>query len=1108
VTLQRSSVSLPFIAGADPTEGAATRQAPSLAQALDVVPGRHGSLVTRDGLQSIPLDVRDAAVGIGVAYTQALAVDPDGGNATVWCGGRAHRCDATLARGSRPRYSEITWTANDIADPLIAEASYLWQSSVLRYLDARGRSWVVVAQVFHSGSVIDGAPIRLVMRWYCDGSEVCRQPYEIGSLAGQDDWLQKHRNGVAMDAHYASGYADYVLVGWGSRTGDGVYGYALMRFDADDPAAGATLGEIDPTDGALTAWDIVGVNSASSADYWCVAYGTSTGYLYSARLALDMGVNVEDVLMAGDATPITSVRVARGTSTASNLVGVAALKESSVSTRAYGVISDRGALCGVTQISLEIAGNREYCTHVDVAGYDDERFLFAASRLQTDAALSLEEAWTDFRISILSGSTATLLRDSRIYGVGAVALSTIECGRVVAALRDPGAELAGRRYPCLVTGGYTAAENKGPTHYGRAVLIELGDLSEATGYGDDYWRAHMICGATYQGSAWDYARGRFDPSRTGGYVGVVLSSVLLDPYENFPVANTPTSRSAGALGVISLQAGEQCEVAETPALTVFPGGAPTAYPTHYAAATLGFPTPPRASAANVGSGVSPTGTLYFRCIYRRQLPNGQTIVSEPSNVVSAAAPTPATIYLDATPTTYGPSISETEIVWYYSSDGIAFSEIAPRYSANVIKNNPTAAYVRATVWAGASIYDITSSRLYTDGGVLPSYLPPSATQAVHWQRRVWLCGGHRELWYSRELVPGEAPAWHPALTLTIGRQRITAIQPLGERLVIWTETGTYLLAGDGPGDNGAGGWQQPALLLALGVRLGDSCKTASGRSGAWFWGSDEVLRQITISGEIVAHAPWSDAPQVSYLDPSVSRITSSVRTGEIRVNCSLGLFSQPVSCYHEDAKIWTQINSTMAAFADALAIGGTSLTSEAIRLRRDGETCDSSVTALGGTPTLYAISPVVRMTGLTFDGAVGHQRLYAAELMVRTSELWSWTVEIDTDGYGGDVADATRASSATVQPDTGAFTGIVNTERFRFFAGTTGGLWSARIRAGVARGQSADVAICANRIGYAPGGVASPVALAATEPRQEFVALGVEFGKRLTRGRGADSANG
>jgi hypothetical protein len=149
---------------------------------------------------------------------------------------------------------------------------------------------------------------------------------------------------------------------------------------------------------------------------------------------------------------------------------------------------------------------------------------------------------------------------------------------------------------------------------------------------------------------------------------------------------------------------------------------------------------------------------------------------------------------------------------YQSSDAGVFEEIgrkpvssfaripaAPhlfRVSANFVSN----------IVAGGSGFYVGIKTLYTEGGVLESQSPPSFKDIESGKGRLWGLTDNK-LFYTKPIEERVAPEWNYALTLDIPDDTgiTTGIGSMDDKVVAFTERGTYVVYGDGPNALGTGG---------------------------------------------------------------------------------------------------------------------------------------------------------------------------------------------------------------------------------------------------------------------------------------------------------------
>jgi hypothetical protein len=96
--------------------------------------------------------------------------------------------------------------------------------------------------------------------------------------------------------------------------------------------------------------------------------------------------------------------------------------------------------------------------------------------------------------------------------------------------------------------------------------------------------------------------------------------------------------------------------------------------------------------------------------------------------------------------------------------------------------------------------------LYTEGGVLESQSPPSFKDIESGKGRMWGLADNK-LFYTKPIEERVAPEWNYALTLDIPDDtgKTVGVGSMDDKVVAFTERGTYVVYGDGPNALGTGG---------------------------------------------------------------------------------------------------------------------------------------------------------------------------------------------------------------------------------------------------------------------------------------------------------------
>lgn len=95
------------------------------------------------------------------------------------------------------------------------------------------------------------------------------------------------------------------------------------------------------------------------------------------------------------------------------------------------------------------------------------------------------------------------------------------------------------------------------------------------------------------------------------------------------------------------------------------------------------------------------------------------------------------------------------------------------------------------------------ANIYTTGGILPNYPPPSLTHLCTHRGRVFGISAEnpKDLVFTHIYEPGDLPGWHPDLVLTMP-EKAYALASLDEKLIVFCEKGIYVIAGTGPDRKG------------------------------------------------------------------------------------------------------------------------------------------------------------------------------------------------------------------------------------------------------------------------------------------------------------------
>jgi hypothetical protein len=181
------------------------------------------------------------------------------------------------------------------------------------------------------------------------------------------------------------------------------------------------------------------------------------------------------------------------------------------------------------------------------------------------------------------------------------------------------------------------------------------------------------------------------------------------------------------------------------------------------------------------------------------------------------------------------------------------------YYVGSVANNPSSStYISYTDTTDDSVLT-ANAQLYTAGGVLDNVCPPTAKYAVAHKGRVWLGGTDNDaIWYSKPLVPFEAPAFNEALTIDpFEGGLVTALAGLDEALVIFKADSIYYVTGTPLDETGTNGTLSEPRRIASDVGCTDARSVVLTPAGLMFGsrrGIYLLTRNLTLEfvGEDVA----------------------------------------------------------------------------------------------------------------------------------------------------------------------------------------------------------------------------------------------------------------
>lgn len=296
-------------------------------------------------------------------------------------------------------------------------------------------------------------------------------------------------------------------------------------------------------------------------------------------------------------------------------------------------------------------------------------------------------------------------------------------------------------------------------------------------------------------------------------------------------------------------------------------------------------------------------------------------------------------------------------------------------------------------------------QVYTAGGVLEAVLPPSHTVIAQAKNRVWTNSAEDPdvVWYSRELVPGEAPAFNESLTLAVpGGGPVTGIAALDSRVVVFKADRVFVVYGDGPNDQGVGGAftvERPQLVT---LGCADARSIAPTSDGIVFL-SPQGLQMLTRSLEAqyvgVAVADW-----VTQYGAAVTSTVNLTSKSEVRLSMASGGAFLVWNTLYDGWTRWlvTDANGNPVVVQSSVLSRGVYYS-----LGEDGTTYQETTGYLdsGNWVTLQMDTPWVRLGSLQ-----GYQRVRRA--LVLTERQTPYALSLTTH-VGYDDANPVQSTSFT-----------------------------------------------------------------------------------------------
>lgn len=271
---------------------------------------------------------------------------------------------------------------------------------------------------------------------------------------------------------------------------------------------------------------------------------------------------------------------------------------------------------------------------------------------------------------------------------------------------------------------------------------------------------------------------------------------------------------------------------------------------------VGFPYRPTIFSAvtNAGAGLMDLGFYVYYAVYEFTDAAGNVHRSAPSAPFNAPELVAGANEVILSVRPYYDRGSTADVVIYRTVEGgtVAFQlSIQPEVSAEDTRNGLTLTFT--DVENDTTISD--NVILYTTGGgQLENYPPPSGSYMEFYQNRLWALNDEDgSAWYSKEIVPGEAPGFHPFLSVQTSARTFkpNALAASDTYIAIFAPTGVALVFGEGPNDAGLGAtYTQPQVLSQSPVGCSSARSVVKTTRGVMFRDIDIGVHLLPRDGRI------------------------------------------------------------------------------------------------------------------------------------------------------------------------------------------------------------------------------------------------------------------
>lgn len=319
--------------------------------------------------------------------------------------------------------------------------------------------------------------------------------------------------------------------------------------------------------------------------------------------------------------------------------------------------------------------------------------------------------------------------------------------------------------------------------------------------------------------------------------------------------------------------------------------------------------------------------------------------------------------------------------------------------------------------------------LYTTGGVLENYACPPTNYITKHQSRIWaINSANGDIWYSKELITGEGPAFSPAFVVSNPEADIPeAIQSLNETaLVVFWPHKIGIIYGEGPNDLGQGGSYTVPQMLPGNVGAIDWRSVIKTEIGVFFQSAKGIYLLPLDSGR----AQYIGAGVELYRDSTIYSADVIENRHQVRLlaenyttssNRDILIYDYLIQQWH----IWPDVMSEAGGIIDSIDYNGAHALLHADGISVQDSDWSNSISpytdyydySAANGPSVYAmkvVTPWVKLAGLQ-----GFQRVWRVLILGEYTEYshsHDLTVELYYDYVENDYAkDTVSIPWATIQ---------------------------------------------------------------------------------------------